>query len=230
MVVSIRNSTGPESQGVSDERKAALVGQILRGELTPGEACQSEGLSELELKRWVLAYTRAARRAVDDQVAAALAAHGLEVDERPATEFTGNLAEMGLAELIQTIQYGKKDAQIRIEHAGEQSQLWCFDGDVVDAGVCTAHGQRGRVPHPDARAGRLHADFSPVQRARTIHASTQALLLEAAKRADECQRDPLSARRYAQRVRAERERSARDGDRARSGDRAGRLRRLPQHR
>jgi hypothetical protein len=35
--------------------------------------------------------------------------------------------------------------------------------------------------------GRVHADFSPVQRPRTIHASTQALLLEAAKRSDECQ-------------------------------------------
>jgi hypothetical protein len=187
VVVSIRNSTGPESQGVSDERKAALVGQILRGELTPGEACQSEGLSELELKRWVLAYTRAARRAVDDQVAAALAAHGLEVDERPATEFTGNLAEMGLAELIQTIQYGKKDAQIRIEHAGEQSQLWCVDGDVVDAVSAQLTGSAAVYRILTLEQGRVHADFSPVQRPRTIHASTQALLLEAAKRSDECQ-------------------------------------------
>jgi hypothetical protein len=128
----MRNSR-PESAAVSDEQMAALVGQILRGELTPREACESEGLSEVDLKRWVRAYTRAARRAVDDQVAAALAAQGLEVDERPATEFSGSLDSMALSGLIQTIQYGKKDAQIRVEQDGERSQIWCMDGDIVDA-------------------------------------------------------------------------------------------------
>src|SRR5689334_11069485 len=118
VVATIRNSMGPREQGATDERKAALVGRILRGELTPQEACEREGLSSIELKRWVRAYTRAARRAVDDQVAAALAAHGLEVDERPAAELSGTLDGMGLPDLIQTIQYGKKDAQIRIEHEG----------------------------------------------------------------------------------------------------------------
>jgi transposase-like protein len=175
-----------EAVGVSDEQKAALVGQILRGELTPQEACESEGLSELELKRWVRAYTRAARRAIDDQVAAALAAHGLEVDERPATEFSGNLGSVGLPELIQTIQFGRKDAHIRIEHDGEQSWLWCMEGDVVDAASAQLTGSAAVYRILSIERGQLHADFAPVQRPRTIHASTQALMLEAAKRADEC--------------------------------------------
>jgi hypothetical protein len=165
---------------------AALVGQILRGERTPREACESEGLSELELKHWVRAYTRAARRAVDDQLAAALAAHGLEVDERPATEFSGSLDSIALSGLIQTIQYGKKDAQIRVEHDGEQSQLWCMDGDVVDAASASLTGSAAVYRILSFERGRLHAEFSPVQRARTVHASTQALMLEAARRSDEC--------------------------------------------
>jgi formylglycine-generating enzyme required for sulfatase activity len=176
----------PEALGVSDEQKAALVGQILRGELTPQEACESEGLSELELKRWVRAYTRAARRAIDDQVAAALAAHGLEVDERPTAEFSGDLGSVGLAELIQTIHFGKKDAHIRIEHDGEQSWLWCMEGDVVDAASAQLTGSAAVYRILSIERGQLHADFAPVQRPRTIHASTQALMLEAAKRADEC--------------------------------------------
>lgn len=181
-----RQSGITEAQGVSDEQKAALVGQILRGELTPQEACESEGLSELELKRWVRAYTRAARRAIDDQVAAALAAHGLEVDDRPATEFSGNLGSVGLPELIQTIQFGRKDAHIRIEHDGEQSWLWCMEGDVIDAASAQLTGSAAVYRILSIERGQLHADFSPVQRPRTIHASTQALMLEAAKRADEC--------------------------------------------
>jgi formylglycine-generating enzyme required for sulfatase activity len=176
----------PEPQGEADERKAALVGRILRGELTPEEACRSQGLTELELKQWVRAYTRAARRAVDDQVAAALAAHGLEVDMLPATEFTGSLDDMGIAELIQTVQYGRKDAQIRVDHDGEQSQLWCMDGDVVDATSARLGGSAAVYRLLSLQHGRVHADFAPVQRARTIHASTQALMLEAAKRFDEC--------------------------------------------
>lgn len=176
----------PEALGVSDEQKAALVGQILRGELTPQEACESEGLSELELKRWVRAYTRAARRAIDDQVAAALAAHGLEVDERPTAEFSGDLGSVGLAELIQTIHFGRKDAHIRIEHDGEQSWLWCMEGEVVDAASAQLTGSAAVYRILSIERGQLHADFAPVQRPRTIHASTQALMLEAAKRADEC--------------------------------------------
>src|SRR5262245_1509646 len=125
-----------EPEEVSDERKAALVGQILRGELTPQEACQNERLSEAELKSWVRDYTRAARRAIDNQVAAALAAHGLEVDDDPITEFSGNLGSVGLPELIQTIQLGKEDAHIRIDHDGQQSELWCEEGDIIDA--CSA--------------------------------------------------------------------------------------------
>jgi uncharacterized protein DUF4388/sulfatase-modifying factor enzyme 1 len=185
VAVPIRNSKA-EPQGGSDEHKAALVGRIVRGELTPEEACRSEGLSETELKQWVRAYTRAARRAVDDQVAAALAAHGLEVDQLPASEFSGSLDNMGVAELIQTIQYGRKDAQIRIDHAGQQSQLWCIDGDVVDAISAKLSGSPAVYRILSLEHGRVHADFAPVQRARTIHASTQALMLEAAKRSDEC--------------------------------------------
>lgn len=186
MSVPNRNSKLPEPPGVSDEQKAALVAQILRGELTPRAACERQGISELELRQWVRAYTRVARRAVDHQVASALAAQGLDVDELPATELSGNLEEMAVAELIQTIQFGKKDAQIRVDHDGEQSHLWCVAGDVVDAVSARLSGAAAVYRVLSLQHGRVHADFSPVERGRTIHASTQALMLEAAKRSDEC--------------------------------------------
>lgn len=180
-------ATGPsEPQGAIDERRAALVGQILRGELTPQRACEIARVSELELKRWVRAYTRAGRRAIDDRLEAALAVHGLELGARPSPELTGDLGSVGLPELIQTIQYGRKDAHIRIDHDGQQSELWCADGDVVDASSARLTGSAAVYRILAIERGQLHADFSPVQRGRTIHASTQALMLEAAKRADEC--------------------------------------------
>jgi formylglycine-generating enzyme required for sulfatase activity len=169
-----------------EEQKGMLVRQILRGELSPREACERQGLSELELRQWVRDYTRLARRAVDDQLTATLAAHGLDVEELPTAEFSGSLSEIGVGELIQTIQYGKKDGLLRLEHAGELSQLWCIEGDVVDAQSARLTGAAAVYRILDIEEGWLYATFAPVERPRTIHASTQALLLEAAKRADEC--------------------------------------------
>jgi hypothetical protein len=123
---------------------------------------------------------------VDSQLVSALAAQGLEVDELPATEFSGSVEEMAVAELIQTIQFGRKDAQIRVDHDGEQSHLWCVAGDVVDAVSARLSGAAAVYRLLSLQRGRVHADFSPVERGRTIHASTQALMLEAAKRSDEC--------------------------------------------
>jgi hypothetical protein len=186
VAVANRNSTAPEPQGASDERTAELVGQIVRGVLSPRDVCEREGISELELRSWVRTYTRVARRAVDDQVAAALAAHGVDMDELPASEFSGSLGEMAVAELIQTVQFGRKDAHIRVDHGGEQSRMWCVDGDVVDAVSARLSGAAAVYRILSLARGRVHADFVPVQRSRAIHASTQALMLEAAKRSDEC--------------------------------------------
>ncbi len=96
------------------------------------------------------------------------------------------LDALGVAELIQRIQFGKKDGVIRVEHAGEQSQLWCAGGDVVDAKSARLTGAAAVYRILALEQGRVHADFAPVQHARAIFASTDALLLEAAKRVDEC--------------------------------------------
>jgi hypothetical protein len=188
--VAVSNGSAQSTPGLlvarDEEQKGTLVRQILRGELSPREACEREGLSELELRQWVRDYTRLARRAVDDQLTATLAAHGLDVEELPTAEFSGSLSEIGVGELIQTIQYGKKDGLLRLEHGGELSQLWCVAGDVVDAQSARLTGAAAVYRILGIEQGWLYATFAPVERQRTIHASTQALLLEAAKRADEC--------------------------------------------
>jgi transposase-like protein len=177
----------PPEPARTDEQKAASVERILRGELTAEQVCLEEGVPPSELEQWARIYRRAARRAVDDQLTAVLSARGLEVDEAPATEFSGSLDALALAELIQTLRYGRKDAQIRIEHEGEQSHVWCVAGDVVDAESGQLSGNAAMYRLLALQQGRVHADFLPVRRARTIHTSTQALLLEAAQRSDECQ-------------------------------------------
>lgn len=173
-------------QGRSDEQKSALVERILRGEITVEDACRKHGLSALELEEWVSAYRRITRRAMEEQLTAALTARGLPAEAAPISEFSGSLEGLALAELVQTIEYGRKDAQIRVDHEGEQGHLWCEQGQLVDARSGPLVGAAAVYRLLSLRQGRVYARFARVERARTIHASTAALLLEAATRYDQC--------------------------------------------
>lgn len=170
----------------SDEQKSALVERIIRGELTPEQAQERHGLSRAELKDWVRIYRREARRAFDDRVKAVLSNQGIDIADLTAAEFSGNVEDMSVAELLQTVQLGGKDAEIQIENNREVSRIWCVSGQVVDAQTGELGGAPAMYRLLSLERGRIHADFSPVQRARTIHVSTQALLMEGARRFDEC--------------------------------------------
>lgn len=175
------------TQGRTDEEKYAIVDRIVRGELSVEAACKAEGLSNSELEDWVNAYRRRERLAAEEQLTARLSAQGLPTDEQPPSELTSSLERLGLIELLQTIQYGKKDAHVVVDHDGEQSHIWCHDGEVVDARSARLAGSAAVYRLLSIVSGRLNVDFAPVERARTIDASTPALLLEAARRIDECQ-------------------------------------------
>ena len=174
------------AQGRSDEQKSVLVERILRGEITVEDVCREHGLSEADLEDWVGAYRRTTRRALEEQLTAALSARGLPAEAAPISEFSGSLDSLALPELIQTVEYGRKDAQIRVDHDGEQSHIWCEQGQVIDARSGPLVGAAAVYRLLSLRHGRVYARFVRVERLRTIHASTAALLLEAAKRYDEC--------------------------------------------
>src|SRR6188768_4504147 len=69
------------AQGPTDEQKSALVERILCGEISAEEACRERGLSESELKEWVSAHRRIARRTQEERLSAALSARGLPHDD-----------------------------------------------------------------------------------------------------------------------------------------------------
>src|SRR6476620_10626028 len=119
-------------EALANER-LELVERILRGQLSLQEACTKHGLSGAELKEWMRLYRREARRVLDDRVRAALSTEGMELEDIESAEFSGNVETLAVAEVIQTLALGRKDAEILIEHAGQQSRIWCAEGDVVDA-------------------------------------------------------------------------------------------------
>jgi len=159
-----------------------LVRGVLLGELAAEQVCQQEGLSEAELTEWIRQHRRAARRAIDERIAAVLTAHGLEKED---FVLSGNLESMALSDLLEAVQFGRKNAHIRIEHGGQHSHLWCADGEVIDAQTGGLSGTRAVYRLLSLRQGRLQAEFSTVQRERTVVAPTDALLVEFARRLDE---------------------------------------------
>jgi hypothetical protein len=167
----------------NDERQATLVRAILLGELTPEEVCAQEGLTSEELTEWIKVHRRAARRAIEDQMAATLSAHGLAQED---FVLSGDLERMSLSDLLEAIQLGRKNAHIRVEHGGEYSHLWCSDGDVIDAESGSLVGTRAVYRLLALQEGRLQAEFTNVLRDRTVVASTEALLIDGARRLDEC--------------------------------------------
>lgn len=170
-----------------DDKKLELVERILRGQITFQEACAKHGLTGPELKDWVRLYRREARRVLDERVRAALATQGMELEDLESAEFSGNVETLAVAEVIQTLSLGRKSAEILVEHDGQQSRIWCADGEVVDAECGRLLGAPAVYRLLMLPRGRVHADCAPVRRPRTIHVTTQALLMEGARRADECE-------------------------------------------
>ena len=168
----------------SDAEKAALVQQIVSGGMSLAQACSEYGLTADQLKDWVCVFRRTVRQALDRQLRSTLSLQGLEVEELSRPEFSGNLSDLGVADLVQTIQHGKKDATISISHPGGPSYIWCQGGEIVDAQSGAASGEPALYRILSLEQGSLVADFGATQRPRRITASTPRLLLEGATQRD----------------------------------------------
>jgi CheY-like chemotaxis protein len=98
--------------------------------------------------------------------------------------FSGNLADMGVVDLVQTFEVGRKTGYVRIE--GEHSGAIFFrDGRVVDAELGKLTGENAFYRVLNTFEGKFEVHFEPVARPDRIEVSTQGLLLEGMRRLDE---------------------------------------------
>jgi hypothetical protein len=103
----------------------------------------------------------------------------------PTAQFAGALQEPPVADLIQILQLASKSAAVLVTHDSSESRLWCSAGEIVDAESGRLRGEAAVYRILGLERGYLSADLRPSERARTIFAGTQRLLLEAARRKDE---------------------------------------------
>ena len=170
----------------NEREKADLVGQVVTGALSVREACARHNLSHERIRDWVAAYRRSAVEAFDEHLRQTLASQGIDAGEISAPGFTGSLGDIAITDLIQTLGLSRRDAVITISHDGRETRIWCAAGEIVDAESGKLKGVPALHRALALEHGRVVAEFSAAQRNRTIHTATLPLLLDAARRIDEC--------------------------------------------
>ncbi len=102
------------------------------------------------------------------------------------TRFTGQLSDMGVIDLIQTIEVSRKTGVIHF-HADEKRQATMFfkEGRVIDAEAGHLQGEDAVYRLLTWNDGKFEALFRPVRRRAVIEISSQSLLMEGMRRLDE---------------------------------------------
>jgi uncharacterized protein DUF4388/helix-turn-helix protein len=179
----------PSTIEVWDEpRQAALIVQVLSGEVSLVEACQRHGLSRETVRSWVPVYRHRTLQALDEKLLGTSLIESVNADRLGSATYTGNFDDVAVADLLQTCQIGEKDALITITRGGERSAIWCERGNVVDAESGRLGGEAAIYRILAFDSGQVSADFRLHSRRRTIELPCHVLLLEAARHKDECAR------------------------------------------
>jgi len=182
--VELHASGGPPAAW-DEATKSELVRRIVDGKLGVAAACRRHGLAEGELLDWLRAFRRSTLVALDERLKQRLLAQGVPSQTFGGAEISASLGELSVADLVQIIGLTDKSAVILVTQAGRASRLWCCSGAIVDAESGRLRGEAAVYRILALEQGQIWAELRPSQRTRSVHASTSALLLEAARRKDE---------------------------------------------
>ncbi|MBL8914114.1 MAG: response regulator [Archangium sp.] len=98
--------------------------------------------------------------------------------------FVGNLSDMGVVDLVQTFEIGRKTGVIKLE--GDRAGVVYFrEGRVIDAELGRLRGENAFYRMLNTFEGKFEVSFVPVDRPERIEVSTQGLLMEGMRRLDE---------------------------------------------
>jgi CheY-like chemotaxis protein len=98
--------------------------------------------------------------------------------------FTGNLSDMGVVDLVQTFEIGRKTGTIHIL-GDRQGTVFFKEGRVIDAELGRLRGENAFYRMLNTFEGQFEVSFAAVERAERIEVSTQGLLMEGMRRLDE---------------------------------------------
>jgi CheY-like chemotaxis protein/tetratricopeptide (TPR) repeat protein len=103
----------------------------------------------------------------------------------PRSKFSGDLADMGVVDLIQTIEIGRKSGRILFRRDDSEGSIYFRNGKVVDAEVGSLKGERAVYRLLVWNEGAFEIEFGNVERPDVVTLSSQGLLMEGMRRLDE---------------------------------------------
>lgn len=109
----------------------------------------------------------------------------IEKKDGARTKFTGHLADMGVVDLLQTIEISRKTGVILFETEFGESTIWFRDGSLVDAQMGGLQAEAVVYRLLGLTDGSFAVEFRPVSRGVVIKETTQGLLMEGMRRVDE---------------------------------------------
>ncbi|HUS65001.1 MAG TPA: DUF4388 domain-containing protein, partial [Kofleriaceae bacterium] len=110
----------------------------------------------------------------------------IEAKRDPNTRFSGTLADMGVVDIIQTIEVSRKSGLVHFSaEDGRQATIYFRNGKVIDAECGHLQGEDAVYRLLTWGEGEFELLFRTVRRKEQIATSTQALLMEGMRRLDE---------------------------------------------
>jgi len=101
------------------------------------------------------------------------------------TKFSGTLGDMGIIDLIQTIDISRKSGVIHLGTGPHAGAIYFRDGKVIDAEIGRLKGAEAVYRFLTWNEGHFEIEFRPVRRSDVIELSSQGLLMEGMRRLDE---------------------------------------------
>jgi DNA-binding response OmpR family regulator len=110
---------------------------------------------------------------------------GIELRQTSKQKFTGALSDIGVVDLLQTIDNSKKSGVLHLTSAAIRGAIYFRNGNPVDAELGSLHGARAIYRALVWTEGTFEIDFRDVRREDVIQTSTQGVLMEGMRRLDE---------------------------------------------
>lgn len=101
------------------------------------------------------------------------------------TRFSGSLEDMGVVDLLQTIDVSRKSGVAVIHGGASEARLYFRDGKLIDGELGKLRGEEAVYRALIWTSGDFEVEFKTVDRPDVIPTSTQGLLMEGMRRVDE---------------------------------------------
>lgn len=101
------------------------------------------------------------------------------------TRFAGQVADMGVVDLLQTFEVSRKAGIVHIHNNGQEAHIYFRDGKVIDAVLGRLAGEEAVYRALLWNEGNFEVEFCKIDMPDVIGSSTQGLLMEGMRRMDE---------------------------------------------